>query len=343
MLDILWSMPKRLRTEREIVASLVDDLEVIVEYDAAIGRDMTWYGIGGNADTLVRPRTVNALRTLLRRAREESITVRVLGSGANLLVDDDGVDGIVVHLDEAPFREASTIHRHRKNRGGAGEAGDGARIMAGASMERLVIRFALDGMSGIEMMAGVPSSLGGAIRMNAGGKFGSIGDAVAAVGALDLDGRLVVHPAEELEFGYRRTSLIEPVILWAELKLTPDDPKRVHERVKEIFKYKKSSQPMGEASAGCVFKNPPSPQNPQQRMSAGELIDRAGLKGLSKGGAMISERHANFFVAREGASARDLIQLIELAVSRVRDQFGVELRRELVVWRRKDAAGEAGE
>ncbi len=313
----------------------MEDLDIEVEFDAPIGTDMTWYRIGGRADVLVRPRSVEALCSLMRRCHESGVTLRVLGSGANLLVADEGVDGVVVHLDQPVFREVSTIHRHRVHRAGVeGRAGDAMRVMAGKSLEQLVMSSATQGLSGIECMAGVPASLGGAIRMNAGGKYGCIGDAVVAVGCINLNGDLVVHEGPDLTFEYRRCSIIDPIILWAELALTPDDPAKTHARVKEIFAGKKQSQPMAAHSAGCVFCNPPASDGSGRLVSAGELIDRAGLKGTAIGGATISERHANFFTAEPGASADDVIALIDHAARVVAERSGYELVREVVVWRR---------
>lgn len=323
------------------VRSVVEDLDLEVVFDAPIGTTMTWYGVGGRADVLVKPRSVEALCTLMRRCHESGTTVRVLGSGANLLIADEGVDGVVIHLDHATFREVSTIHRHRIHRAGVeGRAGDAVRVMAGASLEKLVMSTATQGLSGIECMAGVPASIGGAIRMNAGGKFGCIGDAVGAVGCINLKGDLVVHERHDLIFEYRRCSIIDPVILWTELALTPDDPKKTHAKVKEIFEYKKQSQPLAAHSAGCVFRNPVSTDGSGRLVSAGELIDRAGLKGCTIGGATISERHANFFTADDGASADDLIQLIDHAAGVVARDLGYELVREIVIWRRNNPSGD---
>ncbi len=324
-------------TTTEQLRLVLADLDADVEYNAPIGETMTWYSIGGKADVLVRPHSTDALITLMQRCRESHIPVRLLGSGANLLVHDEGVDGIVIHLNHSAFREVSAIHRHRHNRGGDGQPGDGIRVMAGASMERLVMNQSLQGMAGLEMMAGIPASVGGAIRMNAGGKFGAISDVVISVGCVDLDGNAIIYPADAIEFGYRRCSIIDPVILWAEFRLQPMDPKRVHGRVKEIFAYKKKVQPMGAKSAGCAFKNPIAHDGTAdpKRISAGQLIDRAGLKNYSVGGAHISEQHANFIAAEKTACAQDVIDIMEHVQRVVRDQAGYELQREIIIWKRK--------
>jgi len=319
--------------------SLWSDLDAIVEHDVPIGPAMTWYRIGGSADTLVRPRTAEALATLVFRCRESDVPLRVLGSGANLLVADEGVDGVVVHLDQPVFRETSIIHRHRKNRGGATtDTGDGVRAMSGTSMEKLVMNLSKQGMAGLEMMAGIPSSVGGAIRMNAGGKFGSIGQAVTGVGTLDLSGQTRTYTRDTVEFEYRRCSIVDPIVLWAEFRLIPEDPKLVHDRVKDIFVFKKASQPMSEHTAGCVFKNPKAigsrdPDGP--RISAGKLIDDAGLKGYRVGGASISQRHANFICADKGAIASDVLAVMDHAVEVVGCESGYQLEREIVVWKRR--------
>jgi len=327
------------REHLERLERIVGDLDGDVRFDAPIGPTMTWYRIGGNADVLVEPRSVKALETLVRRCRGSNVPLRVLGSGANLLVDDEGVDGVVVHLSNPLYREVSATHRHRRHRGGDGRAGDGLRIMAGASMERLVVNQAMQGMRGLEMMAGIPASLGGAIRMNAGGRYGSIADAVTEVGCLDINGRQVAYPRESIEFGYRRCSIIDPVILWAEVRLTPDDPKRVHDRVKEIFAFKKNSQPMGAKSAGCAFKNPAAaPGDASSRVSAGMLIDQAGLKGFTVGRAHVSDVHANFIAAEPGARAKDIIEIMRHAQRVVREASGYELQPEIVIWKRGNAA-----
>ncbi len=328
--------------ESPIGDSLFTDLDVVVERDAPIGI-MTWYRIGGCADLLVRPKTVDALSTLLQRTYESDIRVRVMGSGANLLIDDAGISGVVVLLDQPAFRSVSTIHRHRKNRGSRVEAGDGIRVMAGAQLERLVVDISRKGMSGLEMMAGIPSSLGGAVRMNAGGKFGCIGDSVASVGVLDFKGDLIVRPREEIDFEYRRCSLIDPVILWAELTLEPDDPTRVYQKVKDIFAFKKTTQPLAAHSAGCVFKNPLDRETTnthttdEKRISAGALIDRVGLKRYTIGGAEVSQRHANFIVAHDGCTASDIINLMKHIQDVTQCETGYKLEPELVIWKRSAA------
>lgn len=305
---------------------LFADLEVDVVPDAPIGATMTWYGIGGRADLLVRPRNVEHACTLLRRCLRSGTPFRVLGSGANLLVADDGVDGVVVHLDHPSLR--AVLYSAE------GEA-HAMKAMAGADLPRAIIDSARRGLDGLSHLSGIPATVGGALRMNAGGAFGDIGQAVRSVTCVTRAGELVTYPAAELRFEYRRTNIPDPLILWAVLDLHPADPIEVRRRVMEIYRFKKSSQPLGEHSAGCAFRNPFDPTL-ERRVPAGRLIDEAGLKGLTRGGATVSRHHANFIVADPGATAADVMGLMHEVQRRVFDHCGLELEREVVVWRRGD-------
>ncbi len=305
-------------------ASLFGDLDVAVTPDAPIGATMTWYGIGGRADLLVRPRSIDALATLMKRCHRSGTPLRVLGSGANLLVADEGVDGVVVKLDHDVFTEI------KYNAQGEVHA---MKAMAGADMSKALMDATRRGLEGLSQMAGIPATVGGAIRMNAGGAYGAIGDTAESVTCLTCAGEKAVYPASEVKFGYRGTNIPDPVILSATFRLTPTDPIALRERVKEIFAFKKSTQPLADHSAGCTFKNPTDPVT-EQRVPAGKLIDETGLKGLNLGGATVSDRHANFIVTRPGASADDVLKLLAMVKQRVFEKHGIELQEEIAVWRR---------
>jgi len=308
-------------------AGLLADLDVEVVPDADLGR-LTWYGVGGPADLLVRPATVEAAAAIVARCRRDGVPLRILGSGANLLVDDLGVAGVVMRLDAPAFREV------RANAAGEVEA---LRVMAGVDLARLVTDAARSGQAGLEVLGGIPASVGGAIRMNAGGRFGAIGDLVERLDCITRGGELVSYPASELRFDYRRTNIPDPVIVSAVLRVEPDDPVRVRERLKEVFAYKKRSQPLAEHSAGCAFRNPWDPVR-EERVSAGRLIDETGLKGLRIGGAEVSVVHANFVLVHPGARARDVAELLAEIRRRVFDRTGIELEPEVVHWTRDDEA-----
>jgi UDP-N-acetylmuramate dehydrogenase len=307
------------------LSGLCGDLDVDVVPDAPIGA-WTWYGVGGRADLLVRPRNVAALETLVQRCRRSGTAIRVLGSGANLLVADEGVSGIVIRLDAPAFR---SVRFGRE--GGAPRL----RAMAGADLARTILDAARRGFEGLSHLAGVPATIGGAIVMNAGGRFGAIGDAVDSVTCIGRAGGVVTYPCAELSFEYRATNIPDPIVLAATFALVEDDPIAVRERVKSVFAHKKGTQPLAGRSAGCAFRNPVDPVT-EERVSAGRLIDEAGLKGLRIGGASVSTHHANFVLTEPGASADDVLRLLDEIRRRVFDRCGIELEREIVVWGRDD-------
>jgi UDP-N-acetylmuramate dehydrogenase len=292
----------------------------------------TWFGIGGGADRMAHPSTQAQLLECIRI----DPGLRVLGDGANLLVDDDGVGELVVSLDAAAFTEVRT-----DTATGVVHAG------AGANLPKLINETVRLGLGGLETLAGVPATLGGALVMNAGGAFGQISDSVARVYGVDRSGAEVRLERKAIDFGYRRSGLNALILTGVDLQLTPGDKARLRERQLEIMQYKKKSQPMADNSAGCFFKNPTLTHDvPEllaagvptavkgQRIGAGMLIDRAGCKGMRVGGAEVSHRHANFVVTDPGARARDVLSLMAQVATRVQQTFGVTLIPEVVVWRR---------
>lgn len=283
----------------------------------------TWFGVGGLADRYAEPADEEMLRDCLLAFAGH--TVRVFGDGANLLVDDRGVDGLVIStgslkrydvLEEPPTGEPGTVV---------------VRVGAGTNVPRLIVRTVREGISGLEHLGGIPSSLGGAIVMNAGGTFGEICSVVRAVHAVTKTGGHLTIPREEIEFTYRSSGLEHLIILSAELELErlPDDEHNaLRQRLKDVVAYKKETQPLGDRSAGCCFKNP------SKAVPAGMLIERAGCKGLRVGGAEVSRRHANFVVTHDGCTAGDVIEILEEVAARVRAHSGVDLQREVQIWRR---------
>ncbi len=309
------------------ITSLLEGVSAEIVPSAPLA-PLTWFGVGGPCDALVHPQDLPALQETLRRCRGAGVPVRVLGSGANLLVDDSGVDGVVLRLDRGSFA------------GWTFEA-DGVpgrvRAGAGADMSKLMHEAARLGWAGLEAMSGIPASVGGAIWMNAGGKFGAIGDVVESVTLVDGEGRLheIARPA--IGFAYRHTTLPRGIVAEACLQLRGDDAAAVRDRVREHMRYKKESQPMAENSAGCMFRNPTLPSG--ERVSAGMLIDRAGLKGRREGGASVSPTHANFICVDRGGKAADVRRLVEAIVEGVRQAHGVTLQTEVAFWKRGDRAG----
>lgn len=300
---------------------LLDDLNIACETDVPLGPH-TWYGVGGHAAILARPSSIAQLSALLARCRQRGVPTYCLGSGANLLVTGAGVDGVVVKLDAPTFAQMSV---------------EGNFVTAGAGFDlmKLVLATAKAGLGGLEIVAGIPASVGGAVRMNAGGAFGDVGSSVQRVQVMSDAGQVYYRDRDDLVFGYRHSNIVAPYIIEARFELTPENPDDLMRRVKEIFFYKKNSQPMGENSAGCAFKNPtpPGPGEGGSPVAAGQLIDRAGLKGFTIGGASVSPVHANFIVAdRKTATADDVKAVIDHVQATVRETFGITLEREVVVW-----------
>jgi UDP-N-acetylmuramate dehydrogenase len=291
--------------------NIFSGLEQIVETDYRLAK-RTWYGLGGPADYFIRPKTIEQLKEVVKRCNENELRMYVMGFGSNLLIGDDGLRAAVIKLDAEKFSQI----KYDKQDVIAG---------AGAELSRLVLTCVEKGLSGVEALTGIPGSVGGAVKMNAGGNFGDFGSAVETVMLMDSTGNIYEKSKPELVFDYRRTNITAKFVLKARLKLNSADPEQIMRTVKEIWIHKKNSQPLNTKNSGCIFKNPPG-------ASAGALIDRAGLKGLQIGGAVVSDKHANFIIAKDGCSSRDVMRLIEAIEQRVKEQFNVELELEIEIW-----------
>jgi len=273
--------------------------------------DRTTFQIGGPAAWLIDPPDERSFAELYAAAVRTGNPVYILGAGSNLLIDDAGVPGIVL----------STL-RLRERRAGA----DGTRLRVGAGV-RLggVVRWAARrGLAGLERLIGIPGTMGGAVKMNAGVREGSIGERVSRVWLAGTDGRVHVREGYEIGWAYRATDIAGP-ILAVEVRLDREDPARTETRLLAAMAKRCAAQPVDEPSAGCFFKNPPGD-------SAGRLIDASGLKGRTVGGACVSTRHANFIVNRGNATAADVFALCDIVCKRVRKDFGVSLEKEVCCW-----------
>jgi UDP-N-acetylmuramate dehydrogenase len=247
----------------------------------------------------------------------------VLGKGANLLVDDIGVDGIIVKLDHDCFNTTSF------NKEGMVDA---MHIMGGADLSKTIMDTTRRGLGGLQSLTGIPASIGGAIRMNAGGVFGCISDTLSTVTCLTKEGELITYRADDLGFRYRESKISDPIVVSATFELVPSDPIKIRETTKEIFAWKKSKQPLADTSAGCAFRNPRDESG--ELISAGKLIDEIGLKGFTIGGAKVNNQHANFITTSPSATAQDVLSLMKEIQKRVFDSTGFELQKEVVVWSR---------
>jgi UDP-N-acetylmuramate dehydrogenase len=268
--------------------------------------------IGGPAELLVRPRTVEELSAVIDLAQSEDVPIRVLGAGSNVLVSDAGVRGIVLHtraLDEVLFEE-----------GGVVQAG------AGVHFPMLVRKTAAKGLRGLEAGVGIPGSLGGVLTMNAGAYQFSIGPLVHEVIAVSPTQGPLTLAGDAIDFRYRASSFGRDLIVaHVRLVLGEDEPQAVRADMDKHMRFRKETQPVGVKSSGCIFKNP-------EGASAGKLLDELGLKGFRLGEARISEVHANFIVHDGAAQASEILDLIDIVRTRVRKEMSVELEPEIMTW-----------
>lgn len=271
-----------------------------------------WLRLGGAAEFFAEPTSEEELITILQRTSAENIPVRLLGAGSNLLIRDEGVKGVVIHLSAGSFCEIKV---------------DGQTITAGggAKLNHVVATAARDGLAGIESLVGIPGTVGGALCRNASGHGAAIGQWTNRVAALSRSGEKVVLERDELRFGYRESNLDDLVIIDADFQLEPSDAVKVTRHMQKLWIMKRAKQPTGALGFGQLFANP-------RGMSAGEIIEQSGAKGLRCGGVSISESDASFIEVRPGASSKDVFSLIEDIRGHVSEVLGVDLSPQIDVW-----------
>lgn len=292
-------------------AQVADGLRRIcrdVRVDEPLARHVT-FRIGGPADVLVAPRSRDELRDAARYLYDCGIPFIVLGAGSNVLVSDLGIRGVVVKIGKGVDRvriEGTTVVAE-----------------AGAGLPALARRAAARGLSGLEFSAGIPASVGGAVVMNAGAHGHAMAEIVRAVRVVTPEGEEDL-PGPALGFGYRTSRLQTTacVVVEATLHLTRADPAEVRARTEEWLRRRGESQPLGPPSSGCVFRNPPGDH-------AGRLVDLAGGKRLTVGGARVSDLHANYILNDGRATAADVIALMDKVSALVAEKFGVRLEPEI--------------
>jgi len=292
-------------------AALEQTLGDSIDFDAD-GSRLTSLRVGGPVDALAVPDGREALAALLEACHAHGVPCRPIGRGFNLLIADEGVDGVLVQLSRFKRLE-------RRAAGLLAEAG-----VSHASITGLCRK---EGLHGLEFGAGIPGSLGGWIAMNAGIGVREVKDVVLEIEVFGPDGRGPKRFArKDLDFGYRSLRSLAPgsIVVAALLAVEASTPERVSEQVDEMLEHRQQTQPLDVPSCGSVFKNPPGG-------FAGQLIEAAGMKGVSEGGAMISPLHANFIVNTGGAKATDVLRLIERARDAVVRESGVELETEVRV------------
>jgi UDP-N-acetylmuramate dehydrogenase len=273
----------------------------------------TSLAVGGPVD-LIEVHDPFRLPQLVEILREHGVPWRIMGGGSNLLVVDEGLEGVVLHLVRA--RKELEFQGNR------------VEVPASANLGTAVMECAKRNLGGMEGLIGVPGSVGGALRMNAGAYGTQIGDVVRSLKVFrGAAGQVEALQTGQMRFEYRHTGFAPDDVMLSALLELPERPYAdILERVKQCNQKRRASQPVNEKSAGCIFKNPPG-------YSAGRLIDELGLKGTRLGGAVVSERHANFLVNRFQATATDLLKLIDLIREKIFQAYGVELEEEVIIWR----------
>jgi len=273
----------------------------------------TSFKIGGPARFFIEPSDIDDLRLLLVQAKRYKIPVTVIGSGTNILVSDRGLKSIVLHLNARCFKKIS-------------RQGSSLISGSGASLAQVVSTACRHGLGGLEFLAGIPGTLGGALAGNAGAWGRDIGARVKEITVMDYSGSIKKLERKQIKFAYRSSSLEKYVILGAVFSLRKNDRPRMRKKISAYLAARRNNQEHSFPSAGCVFKNPSAGG------SAGSLIDLCGLKGVSAGGAQVSLRHANFIVNTGSASAVSVLVLMREAAKKVKERFGVDLQPEIKLW-----------
>jgi len=292
-----------------------------VRFGEPMSRHTSWR-VGGPAEAFVTPETAGDLADLVVWAKENGIDRKVIGNGTNLLVKDGGIAGIVIGRANGlkGIREADTI----------------VYADAGVGLQKLCAFAIRRGLAGMNFAIGIPGTVGGAIIMNAGTPDGCVGDILESADILYPNGKSETVERKDLDFQYRRLTFRNcaqksdgtgnrPVILGGRFRLKRGDAETLKSEAESVMKNRKAKQPLNWPNAGSVFKNP------NCKMSAGQLIDMAGLKRLTSGGAQVSEKHANFIVNRNGASASDILGLMETVRETVLKKYGIDLEPEVEI------------
>lgn len=268
------------------------------------------YGIGGIAKYMVFPSSEEKLVKLLHYIKNEKMSWYILGGGSNVIIPDEDYNGVIINLKELNNYEFDK---------------DVINVECGISLGKLVSVMLDAGYTNLSSLMGIPGLLGGAVIGNAGAYGTSIFDYIISVKFIDEDGNIKELNKEEIKYDYRWTEFKEKkvIVLSAKIKCINGNVAEAKEKIKENLEKRRKSQPLEYKNAGSVFRNPPS-------HAAGYLIEHSGLKGITVGGAKVSEKHANFIINFNNATSRDIIKLVELIKSKVKDVYNVELELEQV-------------
>ena len=307
--DITTTTPTRPQALAAGLRALVSS-ETLVRADEPLARRTT-FRVGGPADVYVEPASDEDLAAVLSYCAETGESFFVLGRGSNLLVRDGGFRGVVICLAQAHFSRIEV-------------RGDRLHCGAGAKLKRVAVEAKQSGLSGVEFLEGIPGSVGGALRMNAGAMGGATFDAVESLRFMDYHGKIFEKPAREVATEYRSCPMLrDHLALDVVFRCAWASREEIEKRMDAFSQKRWASQPAA-PSAGCIFKNP-------QPLAAGRLVDELGLKGLRVGGAVVSEEHGNYIVNAGGATARNILELIAQVKQRVHSERGIELHPEIEI------------
>lgn len=272
----------------------------------------TIFKVGGPAEFFAQPTNFKELSAVVKAASEAGVSFRILGVGGNVLIRDEGVKGLVLRLNAPAFTDVKAQGRR-------------LRVGCGAPIASLIAAAAHNELTGLEHLVGMPGTVGGALRHNAGGRGGDIGQFVHSVDVMDHHGSIITRERDELRFASGASNLDDPVLLIAEFELELEKPDVIVKRLRKSWIQRKASHPFSYQAAGRIFRNPPG-------MQASQMIEQTGLVGMKVGGAQVNERDANFFVVEPRTSARDVIRLIEMVKAKVLDKFKIDLELEISIW-----------
>ena len=290
----------------DIFKEIYDDSEMKIDENMS---NHIHFKVGGPVDILLIPSKVEQVVETLKVCKKESIPYFIIGNGSNLLVKDGGIRGVVIKLSNLLSIEVND---------------NIIKASSGTLLEDVSKKAVENSLTGFEFACGIPGSVGGAVFMNAGAYDGEIKNVIKEAEVVDEDGNIMVLSKEELELGYRTSKVMKDhlLVLSATFELAKGDKEKIQERVDELTEKRESKQPLEYPSAGSTFKRP-------EGYFAGKLIQDAGLKGASVGGAAVSEKHSGFVINKGGATAKDVLDLIAHIQNEVKNQFGVDLHTEV--------------
>lgn len=282
----------------------------IIEKNKSL-RELSPIGIGGITQHFAQPPDESTLGEILSFANQEGLKIRILGACSNILFSEAIFKGLILRLGWHYIKEE----------------GGSLRVSAGVSIPSLLNYTVENGLWGLEFLAGIPGTVGGAIKNNASTLWGSIQDVLESIRVMDFKGNIKILQTNDIEFSYHSSGVKDCIILEGRFKLKKKDTGFVKKRVLHNFLYRKNTHPLDKKTLGCVFRNP------WQGLSAGRLIEKVGLKGERRGGVTISRKHANFFEVEDGAKFEDFYGLLNWVRERVKEKENILLHPEIEIWK----------